>query len=67
MDETAPWALAKRAGAGDVMAARRLDTVLWTLAECLRLLGVLLEPFLPDTGGRVLAQAWAGWRGGCLG
>ncbi len=56
VDETAPWALAKRAGAGDTVTARRLDTVLWTLAECLRLLGVLLEPFLPDTSGRVLAQ-----------
>ena len=56
VDETAPWTLAKRASGGEAAAARRLDTVLWTLAECLRLLALLLDPFLPDTSGRILAQ-----------
>ena len=56
VDEAAPWTLAKRERAGDEAAARRLDTALWTLAECLRLLGVLLAPFLPTTSGRILAQ-----------
>lgn len=56
VDETAPWTLAKRASGGDASAGARLDTVLWTLAECLRLLAVLLAPFLPRTSEKIRAQ-----------
>lgn len=54
--ETEPWVLAKRSNAGDQEAARRLDTVLYTLAETLRLVAHLLAPFLPETAARIAAQ-----------
>ncbi len=44
IDAQAPWALAK-----DPAQAERLRTVLYTLAEALRVLGVLLDPFLPES------------------
>lgn len=59
VDETAPWTLAKRAVAGDEEARHALDTILATLAEALRLIGVHLAPFLPDTSARLLAQLGA--------
>ncbi len=51
IDETAPWALAKNEADKD-----RLNAVLYNLLECLRLLGILLEPFMPTTGKAILAQ-----------
>lgn len=54
--ETEPWVLAKQRKAGDRDAAQRLDTVLYTLAETLRLVAHLLEPFLPDTAAKIAAQ-----------
>jgi methionyl-tRNA synthetase len=54
--ETEPWVLAKQRKAGDHNAAQRLDTVLYTLAETLRLVAHLLVPFLPDTAAKVAAQ-----------
>ncbi len=65
VDETAPWTLAKRATAGDEKAAQRLDTALWTLAESLRLLAVLLVPFLPTTSERIRAQLGLAGPVGC--
>ena len=56
IEETAPWALAKRANDGDPEAERRLDTVLHTLAESLRLLAHHLTPFLPAAAAAVGAQ-----------
>ncbi len=44
VDTTAPWVLAK-----DPAKRGRLDTVLYTLAEALRCLSVLLAAFLPKT------------------
>ena len=44
VDSTAPWVLAK-----DPAKRERLDTVLFTLAEALRGLSVLLAAFLPKT------------------
>lgn len=49
VDETKPWALAK---AKDP----RLDTVLYTCAEGLRILSILIEPFIP-TSARKLRDA----------
>lgn len=55
IDETAPWALAK-----DSAQQPRLATVLYNLLECIRIAGVLLEPFMPDTSARMLDQLGAG-------
>ncbi|PZS08915.1 MAG: methionine--tRNA ligase [Chloroflexi bacterium] len=56
VEETAPWQLAKQEHQGDSEAAERLSTVLYTLGESVRLIGVLLEPFLPETAGKILEQ-----------
>lgn len=51
IDETAPWALAK-----DESKRARLNTVLYNLAETLRVVGVLIYPFMPITGPKIWAQ-----------
>lgn len=56
VEQSAPWTLARRAAAGDGTAGQRLDTVLYTLAESLRLLAWHLAPFLPSTGEGIAAQ-----------
>ena len=50
IDVTAPWVLAK-----NEEDRERLGTVLYHLLESLRYLGVLLRPFLPETGDQILA------------
>ncbi|MGB9886943.1 MAG: methionine--tRNA ligase [Moorellales bacterium] len=50
VDEAAPWALAREG------QAERLHTVLYHLAEALRVLTVLLTPFLPGLPERVWLQ-----------
>jgi methionyl-tRNA synthetase len=50
VEQRAPWKLAK-----DEAAAGELDIVLASLAEGLRVLTVLLQPWLPDTSERLLA------------
>jgi methionyl-tRNA synthetase len=56
VEESAPWTLAREERAGDASAGQRLDTVLSTLAECLRVLATLLEPFLPSTAEQMKQQ-----------
>jgi methionyl-tRNA synthetase len=51
IDETAPWALAK-----DENKKPRLDTVLYSLAETLRIVAILITPFMPITGPKIWAQ-----------
>ncbi|HZT21669.1 MAG TPA: methionine--tRNA ligase [Verrucomicrobiae bacterium] len=51
VEETAPFKLAK-----DPARSRRLDEVLYNLAETCRVLAVLLWPFLPDTAAKIYAQ-----------
>jgi len=51
IDETSPWALAK-----DPDQIARLATVLYNLLECVRIGGILLKPFLPETSDKILAQ-----------
>lgn len=51
IDETMPWALAKDEASHD-----RLKTVLCNLIESIRFIGVLITPFMPDTGAAILAQ-----------
>jgi len=51
VDQTAPFKLAK-----EPAHARRLDEVLYNLAETCRVLAVLLWPFLPTTAANLYAQ-----------
>ncbi len=50
VDATQPWALAKDAGKKDQLAA-----ALATLAESLKMLGIVLAPFLPDAAAKIRA------------
>ncbi len=49
VEEQAPWNLAK-----DEAAAERLDQVLYSLAEGIRVVSVLLHPYLPQSSTRLL-------------
>ena len=51
IDETAPWALAK-----DVAKKAELATVMYNLAESLRVISVLISPFMPETAPKIWAQ-----------
>jgi methionyl-tRNA synthetase len=51
VDQTAPFKLAK-----DPAQSKRLDEVLYNLAEVCRILAVLLHPFLPDTAVKIYSQ-----------
>ena len=51
IDETAPWALAK-----DEANKEQLAGVLYNLLDCIRVLGILLTPFMPSTGKAIHAQ-----------
>jgi methionyl-tRNA synthetase len=51
VDQTKPFNLAK-----DPAQAKRLDEVLYNLAETCRVLAVLLWPFLPGTATKIYAQ-----------
>jgi methionyl-tRNA synthetase len=55
-EQSKPWELAKAARNGEEAADVRLSTSLYTLAEAVRLIGAALEPFLPETAGRIAAQ-----------
>ncbi len=48
IDETMPWALAK-----DESARGRLEEVLYNLIEAIRRIGVMITPFLPQTGDAI--------------
>jgi methionyl-tRNA synthetase len=50
VEQNAPWELAK-----DDARAADLDRVLFDLADGLRVLAVVLSPFLPETGPQILA------------
>ncbi len=54
IDETMPWVLAK-----DEAKQGRLQTVLYNLVESIVIGAVLLEPFMPDTTKKILAQLHA--------
>lgn len=51
IDETMPWILAK-----DESSKPRLDTVLHNLAETLRIVSVLINPFMHTTSGKMRKQ-----------
>ncbi len=51
IDETTPWVLGKPDGDHE-----RLATVLYNLCEAIRFAAVLITPFLPETGEKMLRQ-----------
>ena len=51
IDETTPWALAK-----DEANKPRLNTVLYNLLECIRLLSIMLYPIMPQSSDNIKAQ-----------
>lgn len=51
IDETMPWSLAKESE-----CLPRLETVLYNLLECIRLLGVMLKPIIPSSAVSIFAQ-----------
>jgi methionyl-tRNA synthetase len=55
VDREAPWKLAK-----DPAQAERLDAVLYTLAESLRIIAILLYPVLPRAAHGIFDQL--GWK-----
>ncbi len=51
VDQTAPFKLAK-----DPAEAKRLDEVLYNLAEVCRLIAILVSPVLPETSAKIMEQ-----------
>ena len=51
IDETGPWILAK-----DEAKAARLQTVMYNLAETLRVVAILVAPFIPSTSPKIYTQ-----------
>lgn len=51
IDETMPWALAK-----DDTKKERLAQVMYNLAEALRIISILIEPFMPNTPKKIWEQ-----------
>ena len=55
IDETAPWILAK-----DTAQAERLQAVMYNLAEALRIIAILIAPFVPVTAPKIYEQLGLG-------
>lgn len=55
IDETAPWILAK-----DPVQAERLQAVMYNLAEALRIIAILIAPFVPVTAPKIYEQLGLG-------
>lgn len=51
IDETMPWVLAK-----DETKKERLAAVLYNLAESIRIISVMISPFIPDTSEKINSQ-----------
>jgi len=51
VEERQPWALAK---SDNPAAAGQLDETLYTLADTVRVLGVLLHPYIPNAAATIL-------------
>lgn len=55
VERMAPWTLNK-----DASKKQRLATVLYNLAEVLRIIGILISPFMPSTGIKIWHQLGLG-------
>ena len=55
IDETAPWIMAK-----DPAQAERLQAVMYNLAEALRIIAILIAPFVPVTAPKIYEQLGLG-------
>ena len=55
IDETAPWILAK-----EPAQAERLQAVMYNLAEALRIVAILIAPFVPVTAPKIYEQLGLG-------
>lgn len=55
IDETAPWILAK-----DPAQAERLQAVMYNLGEALRIIAILIAPFVPVTAPKIYEQLGLG-------
>lgn len=55
IDETAPWILAK-----DPAQAERLQAIMYNLAEALRIVAILIAPFVPVTAPKIYEQLGLG-------
>ena len=53
IDETKPWVLAKNENTEDI---EKLKSVMFNLAENLRKIAIVLNPFMPETSCKILAQ-----------
>lgn len=51
IDETMPWSLAK-----DEAKKTRLASVMYNLAESIRIVSILIQPFMPETPEKIWAQ-----------
>ena len=51
IDETTPWILAK-----DESTLPRLSAVLYNLLECIRMIGVMLSPIIPESSASIAKQ-----------
>ena len=52
IDETMPWALAK-----DETQKDRLNDVLYNLSDCIRIIGILLKPIMPETSNNIVGNS----------
>ncbi len=52
IDETMPWALAK-----DEAQRGRLNDVLYNLSDCIRIIGILLKPIMPETSNNIVGNS----------
>ena len=57
VETTAPWSLAKAERTADAESRRRLDVALGVLVETVRILGVELQPFVPEIARRLSYHA----------
>ena len=56
VDENKPWELAKSAGDKRGTSNEKLKTVLYNLAECLRVISALVWPFIPESAEKIAKQ-----------
>ncbi|HLB75968.1 MAG TPA: class I tRNA ligase family protein, partial [Candidatus Dormibacteraeota bacterium] len=57
IEQSAPWVLAKQSD-----QRKRLQTVMYSLAEAIRLTSLLIAPFMPETAQKIAAQVKADFK-----